>query len=74
MKPYNYLVSFKVINQEFQLLLQENTPKTSIFRVHKGSKIQEPRTRLLRYLRNALELVELTGGGASGTDPGHGKP
>ena len=31
-------------------------------------------TPLLRYLRNGLELVELTGGGASGTSPGHGKP
>ena len=31
-------------------------------------------TSLLRYLRNGLESVELTGVGASGTDPGHGKP
>ena len=28
----------------------------------------------MRYIRNALELVELTGGGASGTKAGHGKP
>ena len=32
------------------------------------------KTRLHRYLWNALELVELTGGGASGTKAGHGKP
>ena len=31
-------------------------------------------TPLFRYLGNGLELVELTGGGASGTPPGHGKP
>ena len=31
-------------------------------------------TPLLRYRGNGLELVELTGGGASGTPPGHGKP
>ena len=29
-------------------------------------------TPLLRYLRNGLELVEMPGGGASGTNPGHG--
>ena len=29
---------------------------------------------LFRYLGNGLELVELTGGGASGTPPGYGKP
>ena len=31
-------------------------------------------THLFRYLGNGLELVELTGGGASGTPSGHGKP
>ena len=31
-------------------------------------------TPLFRYLENGLELVELTGGGASGTLPGHGEP
>ena len=31
-------------------------------------------TPLFRYLGNGLELVELTGGGASGTPSGHGKP
>ena len=39
-----------------------------------GRSEDRSETPLLRYLLNGLELVELTGVGASGTDPGHGKP
>ena len=39
-----------------------------------GSVSDTLATPLLRYLWNGLELFELTDGGASGTDPGHGKP
>ena len=55
--PCNCLVTFKINNHRFQVLLHNNTPKIAILGVKIGPKMSKLCLRLSRYLEKYLEFL-----------------